>query len=121
MQRIDHTMRDKENILETIKKDLFFLLFFIPFYQSFDEERKSKTNIEVPVEGKRESFDVTLSLLEEISPYDRVIINAEGKKEQAKFDFLYKLDLTDNSITTILGNITLIDKIIKFECYEMSF
>ena len=121
LQRIDNTMGDKENILDTIKKDLFFLLFFIPFYQSFDEERKSKTNIEVPVEGKRESFDVTLSLLEEISPYDRVIINAEGKKEQAKFDFLYKLDLTDNSITTILGNITLIDKIIKFECYEMSF
>ena len=121
LQRIDHTMRDKENILDTIKKDLFFSLFFMPLYQSFGEERKSNTNIELSIEGKRESFDVTLSLLEEISPYDRVIINAEGKREQAKCDFIYKLNLTDNSITAILGNITLIDKITKFECYEMSF
>ena len=79
------------------------------------------TYYKTPIDFKAliEKRDLSKTTLE-TSVDQQLFLLATTAWGECKFDFLYKLNLTDNSITAILGNITLINKIIKFECYEVS-
>ena len=118
-------------MLNILGGDLFFSLFFIPLYQNFDDTQKCNTEIELSIEGVIELFDVIFSLSREISPTEKFIVKAEGtqqliyppvddqnRRKCAKLDFLYKLNLVDNSIFLIMGDITTVNKKVKFECYQ---
>lgn len=130
-QRVNNIVKNKDQMLNILRGDLFFSLFFIPLYQNFDDTQKCNTEIELSIEGVIELFDVIFSLSREISPTEKFIVKAEGtqqliyppvddqnRRKCAKLDFLYKLNLVDNSIFLIMGDITTVNKKVKFECYQ---
>ena len=130
-QRVNNIVKNKDQMLNILRGDLFFSLFFIPLYQNFDDTQKCNTEIELSIEGVIELFDVIFSLSRVISPTEKFIVKAEGtqqliyppvddqnRRKCAKLDFLYKLNLVDNSIFLIMGDITTVNKKVKFECYQ---
>jgi hypothetical protein len=146
IKKIENQLKSKSRTLNKIKDSLFYLLYFMPIYEVFDENKKYSFHQEIPFVNEHKSilFEITVSINEEISKTKKIFINVEGKsvdnifsnnpeksvnsedsgdeKYNGYFDFTYKLNSKDNSIFAIFGEIRVkfpaYDKKIIFECYE---
>ena len=146
IKKIENQLKSKSRTLNKIKDSLFYLLYFIPIYEVFDENKKYTFHQGIPFvnEQKNILFEITVSINEEISKTKKIFIKVEGKsidnifsnnleesvnsedsgdeKSNGYFDFTYKLNSQDNSIFAIFGEIGVkfpaYDKKIVFECYE---
>lgn len=146
IKKIENQLKSKSRTLNKIKDSLFYLLYFIPIYEVFDENKKYTFHQEIPFvnEQKNILFEIAVSINEEISKTKKIFIKVEGKsvdnifsnnleesvnfedsgdeKSNGYFDFTYKLNSQDNSIFAIFGEIGVkfmaYDKKIIFECYE---
>jgi len=144
-QKVGRNIRSRSKFLHKIKDSLFYVIYFFPLYETFNEDKKYIFHIHLPLEensGKM-PFEITLSLDEEISKTNKILVRAEGKSidnrlydihisrnendnqhtTEGSFDFTYKLNSKDNSIFAIYGEMRLksqkLDRKIAFECYEL--
>ena len=132
-QRVGKKIKSRSQTLNGIKNSLFYIMYFFPLYEKFNEEKQYIFQINIPFGAGlgKIPFEITLSLIEEISKTHKFLIRTEGKSvnlnpfnetndEKGYFDFTYKLNAKDNSIFSIYGEVGLLDKKITFECYEQS-
>jgi hypothetical protein len=143
-QNVVRNIRSRSKFLHKIKDSLFYVMYFFPLYETFNEDKKYIFQIHLPLEENsgKVLFEITLSLNEEISKTNKFLIRAGGKSivpslyaihnqknendnqptTEEYFDFTYKLNSKDNSIFAIYGEMGLksqkLDKKITFECYE---
>ncbi|MCW3161092.1 hypothetical protein [Chryseobacterium oryctis] len=122
----------QKSITEQVHNSLFFTLYFLPLYKTFDENKSLNLSIEIPIfkNSTRALFEIDLKLEEKISKTHKFIIKASGKSTSGKisdeiekentspitdgkiqpknssyFDFIYKLNSKDNSIFAIYGEL----------------
>lgn len=135
------TQLKRRKTLQKISGNIFYLLFFLPLYGTFDKEKQYTFSLGIPFwdKNQRTLFEITLLVDEEISETHKFIIKAKGKrideentsinkkknlKADGFFDFTYKLNSKDNSIFAIYGEMGIktqeLNKKITFECYEQT-
>lgn len=144
-QKVGRNIRSRSKFLHKIKDSLFYVMYFFPLYETFNDDKKYIFKMNLPLEensGKM-PFEITLSLNEEISKTNKFLLRAEVRSidytlydinipqnkndnqptTEGYFDFTYKLNSKDNSICAIYGEMRLksqkLEKKITFECYEL--
>lgn len=141
-QKVGKNIRSRSKFLHRIKDSLFYVMYFFPLYEAFNDDKKYTFQMYLPLEENSEKvpFEITLSLNEEVSKTNKIFIKAEGKSKspmsystqipqnenqptnEGYFDFTYKLNSKDNSIFSIFGEMGFesqkLNKKITFECYE---
>lgn len=134
-------LQSRSRFLNDIKKPIFHQLYFLPLWNKLDEE--GNHSFEQTLYLDKQSpfhYKIDIKLEKEISPTNKVFINATGsldsesypdidtfrktKEQRGFFDFTYKLNAMDNSIFSIVGEMGVKsfdeNKKIIFECYELS-
>lgn len=143
-QRIDRQLKYEGRILRKMNDSIFNLLFFVPLYETFNDDKTYTFKLEVPFSSEKHKmiFEIILSINEEISKTHKFIVKAVGKyiyknfrnetktfsphenQTEGYFDFTYKLNSKDNSIFSVFGEMGVkspkLDNKITFECYEQS-
>ena len=148
LKLIDEQLEYRGKTQRGILDSWFFILYFFPLYEQFNDEKKYTFQASLPVLPKmpRVLFDITLSIEEEVSETQKFIITAkgectdprtadeiahgkaihnpeaQGEKAAGSFEFTYKLNAKDNSVFSIWGEIQVQlskqTRKISFECYE---
>lgn len=132
-QQLEYRGKTQRGILDS----LFFVLYFFPLYEKFEEDHAYSLKTAIPVYPKEQQigYDVKLTLHEEVTDEGKFMISVKGKyidseneekteyeKTSGNLNFTYMLNAMDNSISSISGMIDLSTagnrKSISFECYE---
>lgn len=140
-QRIEKQLKNKRQTFDKIADSIFYLMYFFPLYETFNDEKKYIFQMEIPFIAGNEKvlFEIVLSMNEEITKTQKLLVKAKGRcidnrtpeeiengkfvpqnvlnndntKTEGYFDFTYKLNSKDNSIFSIYGEVG-----IKFPTYD---
>lgn len=148
LNRLDEQFEYRGKTQRGILDSWFFVLYFFPLYETFTNDKTHIFQASIPVFPKepRVLFEIILSIDEEVSESQKFIITAKGKcidgrtiseieagkamhnpetegeKAEGNFDITYRLNVKDNSIHAIWGEVQLKlatqTRKISFECYE---
>lgn len=133
LDNLDNQLQYRGKIQRGILDSWFFVLYFFPLYEEFNEDKTYNFQIGLPIFPRkpRVLFDITLSIDETITETQKLTITARGKcadprtleeiingksahdpevkgeKVTGNFDFTYKLNARDNSIAALWGEVNL--------------
>lgn len=133
LDNLDNQLQYRGKMQRGILDSWFFVLYFFPLYEEFNEDKIYNFQIGLPIFPRkpRVLFDITLSIDETITETQKLTITARGKcadprtleeiingkathnpevkgeKVTGNFDFTYKLNARDNSIAALWGEVNL--------------
>ncbi len=137
IENLDQQLEFRGKTQRGILDSLFFVLYFFPLYEKFEEDHTYSLKTAIPVFPKEQhiGYDIKMTIYEEVTEEGKFKISVKGKpidpeneekteheKISGNLDFTYMLNAMDNSISSIWGTIDLNKagsyKSISFECYE---
>lgn len=113
--KFDHFYENIENGVESLQRNIFYPLFFMPVYDSYpDYQKKERLDFYFPSFGETVSYDAVFFLQRIFTDRGRIVVQVKGEQcydeisldeDKGRIDLIYQLDKGGN-IFSITGSLS---------------
>lgn len=133
LQKLDEAFCNIQEKSALLERNVFYKLFFLPFYQSYPDFLKEDIlQVYFSGIGQEVTYNTNYELEKEFTTTDKIILRLSGEEEESffnknrekgKVDLSYKLHKNTQEISSITGALSVFEKDQKFqvdfELYEL--
>lgn len=133
INKLDQAFSDVNKKREFLERNLFYKLFFLPIYQTYQKFAKDDyLSIYFAAISQEKGYKIEYELQKEFTRGDKIALKITGKEEdnifnknneKGEIDLLYKLHKKTNEIFSITGDVSAFENGLEyklnFELYEL--